>query len=83
MTAQPLEQPAFLDRHYTVAELAKSWHMSPSTLRTECLKEPEGVITWGIATLRKGRQRTNLQIRISEAAARRIYDRLTQRKTKR
>jgi len=65
-----------LERHYTIGELAKAWHMAPSSLRIWFADEP-GVIKWGERTLRKGRKQTYLSLRIPESVARRVYERKT------
>lgn len=65
-------RPDFLERHYTLSELAKAWHMSRTTLRAWFENEP-GVIRYGSAKLKKGRQRTHVSLRIPESVARRVY----------
>ena len=66
----------FLERHFTLAELAKAWHMSPQTLRVWFIEEP-GVIKYGGAKLVRGRKRTHVSLRVPESVARRVYLRRT------
>ena len=68
-----LERPSFLERHYTIDELAKAWHMSPHTIRPWFKEEP-GVLRTGIAKLKKGRKQTQVYLRIPESIARRVYE---------
>lgn len=65
-----------LERHFTLAELAKAWHMSRSSIHPWFVNE-EGVIKYGAAKLNKGRKRTHLSLRIPESVARRVYRRIT------
>jgi hypothetical protein len=69
-------RPDFLERHYTLKELAKAWHTSVSILKPWFENEP-GVIKWGAAKLTKTRKRTYLSLRIPESVARRVYRRHT------
>jgi hypothetical protein len=68
----------FMERHFTVLELAKAWHMGERTVRFWFMNEP-GVIKYGRGKLVKGRQRTHLSLRIPESVARRVYRRRTGR----
>ena len=68
----------FLERHYTVGELAKAWHLALRTVRAWFVDEP-GVIRYGNARLLKGKQRTHVTLRIPESVARRVYRRRTGR----
>lgn len=65
-------RPDFLERHYTLSELAKAWHMSRSKLRCWFDDEP-GVIRYGSEKLKKGRQRIHVSLRVPESVARRVY----------
>ncbi len=67
-----VERPEFLERHYTLAELAKAWHMSRSKLRSWFFDEP-GVMRYGADKLKKGRKRTHVSLRVPESVARRVY----------
>lgn len=66
------DTPGYLERHYTVAELAKAWHISQRKIR-ERFREESGVIRWGPAKLVKGRKRTHLSLRIPASVAERVY----------
>jgi len=72
-------RPEFLERHYTLAELAAHWHMSVRTLRVWFESEP-GIIRYGADKLTKGKARTYISIRVPESVAWRVYDRMTSRK---
>jgi hypothetical protein len=71
-------RPDFLERHYTLGELAKAWHMSRHTLYPQFIQEP-GVIKYGTGKLTKGRKRVHVSLRVPESVARRVYRRLTGR----
>lgn len=73
-----LERPDFLEKHYTVPELAKVWRMSPASVRAWFAEEP-GVIKYGSPKLKQGRQRTHVSLRVPESVARRVYRRRTGR----
>ena len=73
------ERPGFLERHYTLAELSKAWHVSRPTLNSWFRDEP-GVIRYGPAKLRKGQKRTHVSLRVPESVARRVYRARTGRK---
>jgi hypothetical protein len=62
----------FLERHYTLAELATAWHVSRATLANWFRDEP-GVIRYGTGKLKKGRQRIHVSLRVPESVARRVY----------
>jgi len=76
MMAEQLDRADFLERHYTITELAKAWHLSYNHLREWFQSEP-GVIKFGTGKLNKGRKRTNVQLRVPESVARRVYRRRT------
>jgi hypothetical protein len=69
---EALERPDFLERHYTLAELADAWHVSRKTLAGWFRHEP-GVIRYGTDKLKKGRQRVHVSLRVPESVARRVY----------
>jgi hypothetical protein len=71
-----LERADFLERHYTIAELAKAWKMGYNTLKPWFMEEP-GVIKYGAAKLKKGRRRTHVSLRVPESVARRVYRKIT------
>lgn len=62
----------FLERHYTVGELAKAWHLGRRTI-TAWFENAPGVIRFGAGKLTKGRKRTYMSLRVPESVARRIY----------
>jgi len=67
------------DQHYTVAELAKRWHLSPNTVRRLFANEP-GVIKLTIGPLlRNRRTRRLVSLRIPERVALRVHARLSER----
>lgn len=63
-------------KHYTLGELAKQWHLSRRTLVGWFLKEP-GVIRYGGGKLTKGRKQVHVSVRVPESVARRVYRRHT------
>jgi len=50
-----------VEKHYSVAELAKLWQLSEKTIRRMFEKEP-GVIVWGVAESRFRRRYRTLRI---------------------
>ena len=63
----------FLERHYTVKELADAWHMSHVTVRS-WFRGEKGVIRYGPAKIKgKGNKQTHVQLRVPESVARRVY----------
>lgn len=65
------------DRHYTAAELAKIWHLSPNTVRRLVENEP-GVLRIAAGNSSyKPRKRHMIQIRIPERVALRVHARLS------
>ncbi len=75
MMAEP-ERSEFMERHYTLAELAKAWHMSERSLRPWFIDE-QGVIKWGTGKLTRGRKKVYVSMRVPESVARRVYRRRT------
>jgi hypothetical protein len=73
-----LERADFMERHYTLGELAKGWHMSINTIRPWFIDQP-GVIKFGVDKLKKGRKRTHVTLRVPESVAREVYRRRTGR----
>jgi hypothetical protein len=73
---EPEPRPDFLERHYTLTELARQWQVSRRTLRPWFINEP-GVIRYGTGKLTKARQRSYVSLRIPESVARRVYRRRT------
>jgi hypothetical protein len=72
MAQTELGRADFMERHYTVAELAKAWHMGQRQIREWFINE-NGVIRFGVGRLTKNRQRTYISLRIPESVARRVY----------
>jgi hypothetical protein len=66
------ERPDFLERHYTLDELADAWHVSRRTLEG-WFREIDDVVRYGSANLKRGRKRTHLSVRVPESVARRVY----------
>jgi hypothetical protein len=66
------DRPEFLEKHFTLTELSKAWHVGRRILSLWFRDEP-GVIRWGPDKLKKGRKRTLVQLRVPESVARRVY----------
>lgn len=65
------------DQHYTVAELAKRWHLSPNTVRRLVADEP-GVIKLTMGPLLRSRRKRHLvSLRIPERVALRVHAKLS------
>lgn len=64
------------DQHYTVAELAKLWHMSPNTVRRLMADEP-GVLKFTSGLKHNSRCRSMTQLRIPDRVAQRVHARLS------
>ncbi len=64
----------FAERHYSVAEIAALWNLSPDKVRGLFQNEP-GVLVFGDAQPRYGRRR-HTTLRIPESVAERVYRRL-------
>jgi hypothetical protein len=73
MMISEVERPDFLERHYTVAELAKAWHMGQRQVRAWFMNHPD-VVRWGESRLTKTRKRAHVSLRIPESVARREYN---------
>jgi hypothetical protein len=65
-------RPEFLERHYTLSELSKAWHVSRDTVRRWFRGEP-GVIVYGSEKPKKGRNRAHVSTRVPESVARKVY----------
>jgi hypothetical protein len=63
---QSKEQPAILEKHWTVKELSILWHVSVFTLRAWFKDEP-GVLNF------YGASKKYTSLRIPESVARRVY----------
>jgi hypothetical protein len=65
------------DQHYTVSELAKRWHLSPSTVQRLVVDEP-GVIKLTVGPLLRNRRKRHLvSLRIPERVALRVHAKLS------
>jgi hypothetical protein len=66
------DNPSRIDeRHYSVAELAEHWNLSPDTIRKLFEDEP-GVLVLGENSKRRGKRRYTT-LRIPESVAARVY----------
>jgi hypothetical protein len=65
-----------LERHYSVAEVAKLWSLSDRTVKRMFEDEP-GVLAWGNGD--SGKVRCYRTLRISQSVLVRVYERLRQR----
>ncbi|HWQ52151.1 MAG TPA: hypothetical protein VN442_00605 [Bryobacteraceae bacterium] len=66
---------AALERHYTVAEVAKMWNLSKDVIRELFAKEP-GVLVVGDTAGRRGKRRYRT-MRIPESVFQRVHRRLS------
>lgn len=64
---------AFAERHYTVREIAKSWHLSRDTVTRLFQNEP-GVLVLGDTNPRR-RKRRYLTLRIPQSVLERVHRR--------
>jgi AraC-like DNA-binding protein len=62
------------ERHYSVAELAELWNLSPSAVRRLFQREP-GVLTIGEPRPKYGRRRGKVTLRIPQSVLERVYRR--------
>ncbi len=67
----------FAERHYSVAEIAALWNLSPDKVRRLFQNEP-GVLVLGDAQPRYGRRR-HTTLRIPESVVQRVHCRLLTR----
>ena len=74
------KKSAAFDRHYTVAQLAEAWGLSEQMVRNVFERE-EGCIRIGSPVLKAGRKRKYTTLRIPEAVAERVHERLTARRS--
>lgn len=70
---QSNESPA-TERHYSVAEIAKLWSLSPNAIRRIFQKEP-GVLAIGEPRPRFGRGRGRVTLRIPQSVLERVHRR--------
>jgi hypothetical protein len=65
-----------IEAEYTTPEqLAKRWHVSPTTIRRWFKDEPD-VLVWGTAESRPGRKRAHLSMRIPAHVVERVRRRM-------
>jgi hypothetical protein len=70
--------PSFSERHYTIVELCKMWHLARATVRRWFDDEP-GVVRIGVRRLQRGGKRARpVTLRIPESVALRVYRRHTE-----
>lgn len=67
--------PCIEERHYSVAELAERWNLSPDTIRKLFENEP-GVLVIGEHSTKRGK-RCYKTLRIPESVAARLHRRLS------
>jgi hypothetical protein len=63
-----------LERHYSVAEIAKMWNLSQDKVRDMFRDEP-GVLRSQLRAPLRARKRQNITLRIPESVMLRVYDR--------
>jgi hypothetical protein len=63
-----------MERHYSVAEVAEMWKLSPSAVRRLFQCEP-GVLTIGEPRPKFGRRRGKVTLRIPQSVLERVYRR--------
>jgi hypothetical protein len=68
----PSDSQVPFERHFTVGELARQWHLAPATVR-RMFDEESGVIRIGERRLRRGKQRTYVSLRVPASTAARVY----------
>ncbi len=61
------------DRHYTVAELAERWHLSPNTVRRLVAAEPGVLKITAAKRCRSPRRRHFVHLRIPARVAERVH----------
>ena len=63
--------PSFLERHFSIQELAKIWHVSDETVRVRFINEP------GVLRFQNGK---HITMRIPQSIAEKVYRRLQERR---
>jgi hypothetical protein len=63
-------KPAALEAHYSVAEIARMWHMGRESVRLLMRDEP------GVLRIRRGRKQVRSTYSIPESVALRVHARL-------
>ena len=72
--AAPILSVDFLERHFSVQQLAELWNLSADAVRSLFENEP-GVLT--IGDRKSGRKRRYVTLRIPESVAARVHRRLS------
>jgi hypothetical protein len=70
--APPPEEPPFAERHFSVAEIAARWNLSPDAVRRLFAREP-GVLVLGNPA---SSHRRYMTLRIPQSVAQRVHQRL-------
>jgi hypothetical protein len=65
-----------LERHFSVAEIAKMWNLSQDKVRAMFRDEP-GVLRSQLRAPLRARKRQNITLRIARSVMMRVYDRFT------
>jgi hypothetical protein len=66
-----LNDQAFIEKHYRIAELAGIWGIGRETVRKIVKDEP------GVIQIRQGRKKTHTTYSVPESVARRIHSRMS------
>jgi hypothetical protein len=69
-----VEASRMAERHYSVAELAELWNLSPNKVR-EMFQGESGVLAIGECRSKFGRHRYRVTLRIPQSVAERVYRR--------
>jgi hypothetical protein len=75
-TVNPVINDTALERHYTIAEIAKRWHMDYHTVRDRFEGQP-GVLTWGPGERRF--KRSHISMRVPESGMIRVHREMCRR----
>jgi hypothetical protein len=73
-TSAELDTPAFCERHYSVAEVARAWAVSACTIKRIFEREPGVLHLDNPLTTRK---RKYITLRIPASVLERVHDRMT------
>jgi hypothetical protein len=66
-----LNDQAFIEKHYRIAELAEIWGIGRETVRKIVKDEP------GVIQIRQGRKKAHTTYSVPESVARRIHSRMS------
>lgn len=69
------EIPQATERHYTIAEIAELWKLSPNAVRRLFQGEPGVFVALGEPRPRYGRQRGYVTLRIPQSVLERVHRR--------